>query len=199
MPAHRGANNTMPNLGGGIASKPAAVGKPYANPYLNNNANATAAPAATAPPAGPAPAASPPANAWTPNPARQAMLPTAPQRPPLPEMAETKGLESYCPVTLVEGNVWARGNPLWGANHRGRIYLFTSEQNQQRFMSNPDAYAPMLSGYDPVHYIDSGLVIDGKRRHGLYYGSKYFLFADEANLQKFQSNPQRYLPPGAVR
>jgi YHS domain-containing protein len=81
----------------------------------------------------------------------------------------------------------------------GRVYLFSSAENQQRFLTNPDAYAPILRGYDPVRYMDQGTVVDGKRKHGLYYGEKYFLFSDESTLQQFQGNPNRYLSANTVR
>ena len=102
-------------------------------------------------------------------------------------------LDAYCPVTLVEQNTWSKGDPDWGAIHRGRTYRFTSYVNQQRFLANPDLYSPVLSGYDPVRYFDQRAVVEGKREHGLYYGDQYFLFADESTLEHFHKAPQRYV------
>ena len=117
-------------------------------------------------------------------------------RAQLPARAATMGLEAYCPVTLVHQQTWSKGDARWGAVHRGRTYLFASPQNQQAFLQNPDKYAPILSGYDPVQYVDQGTVADGRRKHGLYYGEKYFLFSTETSLEQFQRNPQRYLVSG---
>lgn len=122
-----------------------------------------------------------------------------PHRPPLPTQGGGVGLEGYCPVTLVERNTWTRGDARWGANHQGRVYLFANAENQRRFLAAPNKYAPILSGYDPVRYVDAGMVVDGKRRHGLYYGDMYFLFADEGTLQQFQVNPMKYVPPEMLR
>jgi YHS domain-containing protein len=180
------------------AANPATPEQPLMNTASNNLAATHRMPSqftASQPPTQPRPTTS----SWESPASRQAMMPAAPQRPPLPSQSETIGLESYCPVTLVERDTWAPGDRRWGANHRGRLYLFANPESQQQFFANPDKYAPALSGYDPVHYVDDGMIIDGKRRHGLYYGSKYFLFAGEATLQKFQSDPNRYLPSDVTR
>jgi protein disulfide-isomerase len=114
-------------------------------------------------------------------------------QPALPYQKLGSALDGYCPITLVEQNTWSKGDPRWGVEHRGRTYLFTSYVNQQRFLANPDLYSPVLSGYDAVRYFDQGELVEGKREHGLYYGDQYFLFADEASLERFHSAPQRYV------
>ena len=56
-------------------------------------------------------------------PARQpAAVPAVPPgNPPL-------GMDGYCPVHLTESQQWQRGDVRWGAIHRGRTYLFVSQQ-----------------------------------------------------------------------
>jgi protein disulfide-isomerase len=89
---------------------------------------------------------------------------------------------------------WKKGNPRFGAIHQGRTYLFTTAEQQQKFLANPDSYAPALSGYDPVRYAERGELVDGKRAYGLVTPDKrVFLFADEASLQKFRQAPGRYM------
>ena len=112
--------------------------------------------------------------------------PTAPATP-------NHGLDGYCPVTLVEDFRWEKGNPAWGAVHRGRIYLFTSRENQQRFLAQPDFFSPSLSGLDPVAFSEHGARVEGKRRHGVFYGNHIYLFADEASLQRFSQAPDQYV------
>ncbi len=68
-------------------------------------------------------------------------------------------LEGYCPVTLVEQGKWVKGDAKWGAIHRGKTYLFAGEQQQKRFFGALDKYAPVLSGYDPVRYVETGALI----------------------------------------
>ncbi|MHB0955554.1 MAG: DUF255 domain-containing protein [Pirellulaceae bacterium] len=111
------------------------------------------------------------------------------QDPPL-------ALEGYCPVTLVEREKWVKGDPKYGAYHRGRTYLFAGPQEQARFLdpAGHDKYAPALSGYDAVKYAEQGALVDGKRVHGVFYRGQVFLFADEAALQQFWTAPERYAP-----
>jgi YHS domain-containing protein len=120
--------------------------------------------------------------------------PTSVEQPPLPPATDTgpAGLDGYCPVTLVEQEKWVRGDPKWGARHRGRLYFFLSPEAQKRFLDDFNKYAPALSGYDAVKYSEQGKLVDGKRAHGVFYRSQIYLFADEAALQQFWTAPERY-------
>jgi len=101
-------------------------------------------------------------------------------------------LEGFCPVTLQEEDVWRRGDSEWGAIHRGRTYLFGSERHQKRFLDDPDRFSPVLSGYDPVRYIEGGESISGSREHGIWFGGKIFLFTGESSLEQFRIRPDYY-------
>ena len=70
----------------------------------------------------------------------------------------------------------------------------SSAQKQAKFLQNQgfDKYSPALSGYDPVKYAEHGELVDGKRVHGVFFHNQVFLFADEAGLQQFWANPERY-------
>lgn len=108
-----------------------------------------------------------------------------PNNPPL-------GLDGCCPVTFAAESRWARGDVRWGAIHRGRTYLFASQAFQQQFLANPDAFAPMLSGNDPVAFVDRGELVDGRLSRGVLYNTQMYLFESEQSLQTFWSNPGRY-------
>ena len=104
-------------------------------------------------------------------------------------------LDGFCPVTLAEREVWQRGDARWGAVHRGRTYLFVTQDQQQKFLADPDRFSPMLSGCDVVRYTERGEIVPGKRRHGMWYQGKMYLFSDEATLEQFSRSPdiaQRY-------
>jgi protein disulfide-isomerase len=120
-----------------------------------------------------------------------------PQAPPTAGKQDPPlALDGYCPVTLVEREKWVKGDPKYGAYHRGRTYLFAGPQEQARFLdpAGQDKFAPALSGYDPVKYTEQGALVDGKRVHGVFYHGQVFLFADEAALQQFWTAPERYAP-----
>jgi YHS domain-containing protein/thiol-disulfide isomerase/thioredoxin len=110
--------------------------------------------------------------------------------------ASAYGLEGYCPVHLMEQGGWIKGDPAYGAIHRGKTYLFGSQQCQQRFMANPDRYAPAFDGNDPVLLVDRQQTVPGRRDIGCYLGvepnRRIVLFADENTFEAFKRNPQRY-------
>jgi YHS domain-containing protein/thioredoxin-like negative regulator of GroEL len=101
-------------------------------------------------------------------------------------------MEGFCPVTLKEQEQWREGDRRFGAMHRGRTYLFVSAKHQERFLADPDRYSPVLSGYDPVAFIDRGELVDGCRQHGVWYQGNTYLFADEASLQRFETAADYY-------
>ncbi|HTN78014.1 MAG TPA: hypothetical protein VL096_22335, partial [Pirellulaceae bacterium] len=109
----------------------------------------------------------------------------AAENPPL-------AMEGYCSVGLIETGKWSKGDVRFGAIHRGRTYLFSSAADQQKFLVNPDKYSPMLSGYDPVKYLEQGQLVDGKRQHGIFHEGHTYLFADEASLDRFCKQPQAF-------
>jgi YHS domain-containing protein len=102
------------------------------------------------------------------------------------------GLEGYCPVTLAERGAWVEGRAQWGARHRGRTYLFAGAEQQQQFLSDPDRYAPVLSGDDPVLAFDAGRSTPGQRRYGVTYQSRMYLFSSTETRDAFAAHPQRY-------
>jgi len=104
-------------------------------------------------------------------------------------------LDGYCPVTLVHNRHWTPGDKQWGAVHENRIYLFAGPEQQRQFLANPGSFAPLLSGYDPVRYAETGQLVPGKREFGLYVDSPgpIALFADEPALERFQANADFYL------
>ena len=93
----------------------------------------------------------------------------------------------------MEMKKWRKADPQWGVIHRGRTYLFATQAEQQRFLANPDRYAPVLSGYDPVVYADQKQLVEGKREFGVFLHDRIYLFQSETNLQQFVQFKDRYV------
>jgi YHS domain-containing protein len=119
-------------------------------------------------------------------------LPQGNVLPPPPAGSPPWGLEGYCPVSLCEKQKWIRGDRRWGAIHRGRTYLFAGPGEQQRFLADPDRYAPVASGNDVVLAAEQGQIVPGMREHGVFYKHRIYLFSSEASLQKFSANSDAY-------
>ncbi len=128
------------------------------------------------------------ANPYAGEPSRNAVAPAPVNNPPL-------GLDGFCPVVLTESSDWSKGDVRFGAIHRGRTYLFATAINQQKFLANPDKYSPMLSGYDPVIYLETGKMVNGDREHGIVHDGQMYLFAEEATLDRFCKQPHAFTTP----
>ena len=118
---------------------------------------------------------------------------TANEQPPQPADVRL-AMDGFCPITLLKDNQWVAGHRRWGAMHRGHVYLFTSAAAQQQFLADPDSHAPLLAGYDPVAYQESGEYVRGTREFGINYQGQIVLFSSEANLEQFVAAPTQYLP-----
>lgn len=106
------------------------------------------------------------------------------------------GLEGFCPVSLKEAGKWKKGDRQFGAIHRGRTYLFASATEQQKFLADPDAYSPVLSGADAVIFAEQGQLVDGNRNYGVALPngdrSEMYFFATPESRDRFEKNPRQY-------
>ncbi|HKD38058.1 MAG TPA: thioredoxin domain-containing protein [Pirellulales bacterium] len=122
-------------------------------------------------------------------------------QPGLSPNVQSLGLDGFCPVTLIERSrtapdnpqCWMRGDPRWGAVHRGVTYLFNGPEEQKRFLANPDQYAPALGGNDAVMAFDRAKLVRGRREFGTFCENRIYLFASKETLDEFQKDPRRYV------
>ena len=102
-------------------------------------------------------------------------------------------LHGKCPVTLMTESKWVDGDPQFGCVHRGRTYLFFSQQNLRTFQADPDKYSPLLAGYDPVIYHERGDLVEGLEVHGVFMGQlpnqRIVLFSSAETRAKFENGP----------
>ena len=106
-------------------------------------------------------------------------------------------LHGKCPVSLLTRSKWVDGEEEIGCVHRNRIYIFSSQHNLQTFQSDPDAYSPILAGYDPVIFEETGRLVDGLEEFGVFMGKapkqRIVLFASPETRARFQLEPRKYL------
>ena len=106
-------------------------------------------------------------------------------------------LRGKCPVSLLSKGKWVNGNPQWGCVHRNQVYIFSSELNLTRFKENPEAYSPILAGFDPVVFHETGKLTTGLLNHGVFMGEapnqRIILFSDAETRTRFQTSPKQYL------
>jgi thiol-disulfide isomerase/thioredoxin len=112
-------------------------------------------------------------------------------------MASPIALKGKCPITLIQQGRWQDGSKQWGCIHRSQTYLFASEANLNTFLTDPDAYSPLLAGYDPVVFADSGQLVAGSIENGVFMGQspnlRIVLFRDGQTRTTFEADPRKYL------
>ncbi len=177
---------------------PAGPAPRYANPYMPVSDRGQFPSRDQAPPNGPelvadAKKASSDWNAVSGN-SSNWVAPTPSIQSGLPARTPPLIIEGYCPVSLIDRAepAWIKGDAKYGATHRGRTYLFAGQAERQKFLSNPERFAPALAGFDAVRYIETGELIEGKPDHGSLLEDRIYLFADEASQVRFEQNPHPY-------
>ena len=183
----------------------AVPGQPVAQPQIVINLNAGNA--ATTPPAQTAnsgvviqPNFAAPSN---PNQVAQASNATSVNRAKITQAdiaaaARSKyALKGKCPVTLMTEGRWADGNKEIGCVHRDRVYLFATAAHREAFLANPDKLSPLLAGFDPVIFEETGKLIEGEEKFGTFMGKKpnqrIVLFKTADTRERFQKEPSKYL------
>lgn len=106
-------------------------------------------------------------------------------------------LDGFCPVSLLVRKEWILGNPTCAVKHRGRIYYFVNEEARQVFLEAPDRFAPVLSGFDIVLFLQTGKLEAGKREFGCWYAldgdsEKMFLFKTRESREQFNIERLQY-------
>ncbi len=114
-----------------------------------------------------------------------------------PQSEPALAMKGKCPVTLIQEGHWAEGNADWGCVHRGRLYLFATEQHRSTFLADPDTYSPLLAGHDPVIYEQSAKLVPGNEAHGVFMGEapnlRVVLFSSQESRKLFEENPRKYI------
>lgn len=113
-------------------------------------------------------------------------------QPKLPPGSPPLAFDGFSPVALNKSRKWVAGDPQIGAVHRGRTYLFTSEEERQQFFADPDKYSPVFSGLDPVKLLEENQEVEGSRQFGFKYLGAFYLFSSQESMNRFAENPNKY-------
>ncbi|MBP3694912.1 MAG: thioredoxin family protein [Thermoguttaceae bacterium] len=102
-------------------------------------------------------------------------------------------LDGYCPVALVERNIWVRGNSKFTLQHEGKTYFFQTEEELQKFQNDPEYYALVFSGLDIVLFANEKKAVPGSRKFGLRYQDRNYVFHSEENRNEFKKYPAYFI------
>ena len=105
-------------------------------------------------------------------------------------------LNGFCVVELSEHQRWIRGDARWMAVYAGRTFLFSGQEQQLQFLSNPARYTPACAGNDPVLAVEGNANVPGKCEFSTLCDGKVYLFASAETLARFRQSPYRYVTQG---
>lgn len=101
-------------------------------------------------------------------------------------------LSKICLVSLKQGRKTAPDRR-FASTYRGRIYYFADAEAQAAFARNPDEYAVAFGGCDPVQFVETQEVVEG--RYLVMHDNRFYMFASEQNLEQFKANADRFTGP----
>ncbi len=107
--------------------------------------------------------------------------------------AETPlALDGYCPVCIVKGNKWVKGNPEISTTYDGKQYNFPSDDQIQTFLADPAKYVPALGGDCTVCFANGGKRNPGKVHFSARHNGRLFLFPNDELRQAFKADPKKF-------
>jgi len=89
--------------------------------------------------------------------------------------------DGRCPVSQIDGEKTAAGDPRFGVVYQGRLYLCASKEERQTFLRQPERYAAVgvaEKGYCPHCLAENGELVRGNPRYSLTQDGRRFWFPD---------------------
>ncbi|QDT13940.1 thioredoxin family protein [Alienimonas californiensis] len=108
------------------------------------------------------------------------------------------GLKGYCPVSLVDGKVWEKGEAKYAWSVGGVAYRLKDAAALAKFRANPCRYAPQLSGYDPHLLSTTARAVPGRAEFAAFYEGQLYLHATEASRRAFIADPAGHILPQRI-
>ncbi len=117
---------------------------------------------------------------------------SAPRAGLVPNGGMAPALGGYCPVELVETQLWTSGDARWAWIHQGRTYRMSGQAQLERFVANPERYAPVLAGTDAVLALEENASVAGRTEFCVDYDGRLYMFSSAATMARFHRTPVHY-------
>ena len=107
-------------------------------------------------------------------------------------MTAALGLDGYCPVCVVVGKGWVKGDPNIQTTYDGKTYYFPSAEVKQMYDTNPVKYTPALGVDCTVCLKMLGKRVPGSVQFSSMYKDRLYLFPDDEVRTKFSNAPEDF-------
>ena len=112
--------------------------------------------------------------------------------PALPVLAEDWAIDGFDPVGLLQSGRPVPGRGDIATMWKGQVWHFASEENRNRFESDPRSFAPAFGGLCPVA-LAKGRRVPGDPRHFVVIGNRLYLVRSDRSAQELRRTPQEIL------
>lgn len=99
------------------------------------------------------------------------------------------GLKGFCPVALRDERDLLDAQNAFSAIYNGRKYSFSSQSAMERFLAEPEKYAPAAGGVDVIHFNLTGEEVEGSLDHAVWYKGRLYLFTSVETMETFVAAP----------
>ena len=103
------------------------------------------------------------------------------------------GFDGYCLVSLLEESRVCRGSAEFTAEHRGQAICFSTYENLQCFLADPEKYWPVADGQCLVSSRGGAFAGQGDPRMAVTWRGRIWLFSDRESQQRFIQAPLLYV------
>jgi YHS domain-containing protein len=112
---------------------------------------------------------------------------------PAPQPATLAALKGYC-IVAMKARQFVVARPEFSSVYEDRLYQFANADNKAAFDRNPESFAPVYAGIDPVEWLKTHKMVEGKFLRE--FEGRFYLFSSKENWETFKASPQRFVLNG---
>jgi len=104
-----------------------------------------------------------------------------------------KAVGGYDPVAYFTQGKPVKGNTNNSTEYRGALWLFSSQENLEKFKTDPEKYAPQYGGYC-AYAIATGTTAKGDPEQWEIVDDKLYLNINRSIKKRWSDNKDKYIP-----
>lgn len=106
--------------------------------------------------------------------------------------AQTKAMSGFCPVTILDGKEWKKGETSLSTTYDNRTYYFVNQEAKKKFDAEPAKYVPAFGGDCSVCIVNVNKRVAGSVFHSVRHKGRLYLFPQDDTKKMFKENPAKY-------
>lgn len=103
------------------------------------------------------------------------------------------GLKGFCPVQLRDTRDLVDVNENYSAIFNNKQYSFSNASALQKFIADPEKYAPAIHGSDVIHLSLTGEELEGSLDYAVWFKGRLYLFSSAETMETFVAAPNSHV------